>query len=106
METVLAVFIWPFRSNAWLEAENAVLRQQLLVLRRKCRGRVRLTNDDRLFFVQLYRWFPSMLQVVEIIRPETLIRWHRTGFRSYWRSDCSMVSSSFDSIVGSKSGLP
>ena len=86
---VLAVFAWPFRSNARLEAENAVLRQQLLVLRRKCRGRVRLTNGDRLFFVQLYRWFPSVLQVLHILRPETLVRWHRAGFRSYWRgSDC------------------
>ena len=82
---VLAVFVWPFRSNADLEAENAVLRQQLLVLRRKCRGRVRLTNGDRLFFVQLYRWFPSIIGVLQIIRPETLIRWHRAGFRSYWR---------------------
>ena len=86
---VLAIFVWPVRSNARLEAENAVLRQQLLVLRRKCRGRVRLTNGDRLFFVQLYRWFPSVLQVLHIIRPETLVRWHRAGFRSYWRgSDC------------------
>jgi hypothetical protein len=75
----------PFRSKARLEAEIATLRQQLIVLQRKSRGRVRLNNGDRLFFVQLYRWFPSMLQVVEIIRPETLIRWHRTGFRSYWR---------------------
>jgi hypothetical protein len=58
---VLGIFIWPFRSNARLKAENAVLRQQLLVLRRRCRGRVRLTNGDRLFFVQLYRWFPSVL---------------------------------------------
>jgi hypothetical protein len=62
-----------------------VLRQQLLVLRRKCRGRVWLTNGDRLFFVQLYRWFPSVLQVLHIVRPETLVRWHRAGFRSYWR---------------------
>ena len=82
---VLAIFVWPSRSNARLEAENAVLRQQLLVLRRKCRGRVRLTNGDRLLFVQLYRWFPSVLQVLHILRPETLVRWHRAGFRSYWR---------------------
>jgi len=75
----------PFRSKARLEAEIATLRQQLIVLQRKSRGRVRLNNGDRLFFVQLYGWFPSMLQVVQIIRPETLIRWHRTGFRSYWR---------------------
>ena len=68
-----------------LEAENAVLRHQLIVLRRKLRGRVQLSNSDRWFFVQLYHWFPSILQVLTIIRPETLIRWHRSGFRCYWR---------------------
>jgi len=82
---VLAVLVSPFISNARLQAENAALRQQVIVLRRKCRGRVRLTNGDRLFFVQLYRWFPSVLQVLQIVRPETLVRWHRAGFRSYWR---------------------
>ena len=82
---VLAILASPFRSKARLEAEIATLRQQLIVLQRKSRGRVRLNNVDRLFFVQLYGWFPSMLQVVQIIRPETLIRWHRTGFQSYWR---------------------
>jgi hypothetical protein len=82
---VLAVLVSPFRSNARLQAENAALRQQVIVLQRKCQGRVRLTNGDRLFFVQLYRWFPSILQPVQIIRPETLVRWHRAGFRSYWR---------------------
>src|SRR6201998_3398665 len=82
---VLAVLASPFKSKAWLEAENAVLRHQLIVLRRRSRGRVRLTNHDRLFFIQLYRWFPSILQVLTIIRPETLLRWHRAGFRCYWR---------------------
>jgi len=48
----------PFKSKLWLEAENAVLRHQLIVLRRKLRGGVRLANGDRWFFVQLYRWFP------------------------------------------------
>jgi hypothetical protein len=47
--------------------------------------RVRLTNSDRLFFVQLYRWFPLVLKVITVIRPGTLIRWHRAGFRRYWR---------------------
>jgi transposase InsO family protein len=68
-----------------LEAENAVLRHQLIVLRRRLHGRVRFTNNDRWFFIQLYRWFPSILQVLSIIRPETLVRWHRAGFRCYWR---------------------
>ena len=74
-----------FKSKIRLEAENAVLRQQLNVLRRRLHGRVRLTNNDRWFFILLYRWFPSILQVLTIIRPETLVRWHRAGFRIYWR---------------------
>ena len=82
---VLAILVSPFRSKSRLEAENAALRHQLIVLRRKVNGRVRLTNNDRWFFIQLYRWFPSILQVLAIIRPETLVRWHRAGFRCYWR---------------------
>ena len=82
---VPAVLASPFKSKLRLEAENAVLRHQLIVLRRRLQRRVRLTNNDRWFFIQLYRWFPSILQVLTIIRPETLVRWHRTGFRRYWR---------------------
>jgi transposase InsO family protein len=82
---VLAVLASPFKSKLRLEAENAVLRHQLIVLRRRPHGRVRLTNRDRFFFIQLYRWFPSILKVLIIIRPETLVRWHRAGFRGYWR---------------------
>src|SRR5258708_11481284 len=70
----------PFKSKRRLEAENAALRHQLIVLRRRVRGRVHLTSGDRLFLVQLYRWFPSVLKVITIIRPETLVRCHRTGF--------------------------
>jgi transposase InsO family protein len=81
---VLAVLASPFKSKLRLEAENAVLRHQLNVLRRRRHGRVRLTNSDRLFFIRLYRWFPSILKVLTIIRPETLVRWHRAGFRRYW----------------------
>src|SRR6266702_2896299 len=82
---VLTVLALPFKSKLRLEAENAVLRHQLNVLKRRLPGRVRLTNNDRWFFIQLYRWFPSILQVLTIIRPETLERWHRAGFRCYWR---------------------
>src|SRR5207342_101450 len=82
---VLAVLASPFKSKLRLEAENAVLRHQLIVLRRSLHGRVRLTNSDRWFLIQLYRWFPSILQVVTIVQPETLVRWHRAGFRCYWR---------------------
>jgi hypothetical protein len=82
---VLAVMASPFKSKLRLEAENAALRHQLIVLRRTLRGRVRFTNHDRWFFIQLYRWVPSILQVLTIVRPETLVRWHRAGFRCYWR---------------------
>ena len=75
----------PFKSKSRLEAENAALRHQLTVLERKVRGRVQFTNSDRLFFIQLYRWFPAVLKAITIIRPETLVRWHRAGFRRYWR---------------------
>jgi len=82
---ILAVLVAPFKSKSRLEAENAALRHQLSVLRRKIHGRVRLTNNDRLFFIRLYRWFPSVLKVLAIIHPETLVRWHQAGFRRYWR---------------------
>jgi hypothetical protein len=80
----LAVLASPFRSKLRLEAENAVLRHPLIVLMRRPRGRVRLTNHDRWFFIQLYRRFPAILRVLTIIRLETLLRWHRARFRCYW----------------------
>lgn len=82
---LLALVAVPFRSKSSLEAENAALRQQTIVLRRKLRGRVKLSNADRLFFVWLYRLFPSISRAMLIIRPDTLVRWHRAGFRLYWR---------------------
>ena len=82
---LLALFTSPFKLKSRLEAENAVLRHQLAMLRRKVRGRVQLTSGDRFFLIQLYRWFPSVLKAVTIIQPATLVRWHRAGFRRYWR---------------------
>ena len=82
---IVAVLVSPFKSKNRLEAENAALRHQLIVLRRKMQGRLRLTNSDRWFLIQLYRWFPSILNVLTIVRPETVVRWHRAGFRCYWR---------------------
>src|SRR5271165_1351756 len=81
----LTLLASPFKSKSRLEAENAALRHQLIVLQRKVRGRVYFTNSDRLFFVQLYRWFPATLRAVSLIRPATIVRWHRAGFRRYWR---------------------
>ena len=78
---LFAFLVTPFRSKSVREAENAALRQQILVLRRQLRGRVKLSNGDRLFFVWLYRLFPSIPRAMLIIRPDTLVRWHRAGFR-------------------------
>ncbi|MGA7452612.1 MAG: hypothetical protein WBW73_15490 [Rhodoplanes sp.] len=63
---VLNLLAAVFKSKSRLEAENAALRQQLIVLQRKVRGRVRFSNSDRLFFVQLYRWFPSVLAAMRL----------------------------------------
>src|SRR5258706_4481404 len=82
---VLAILASPFKSKLRLEAEHAVRRHELIVLKRRLRGRVRLTNNDGWFFIQLYRWFPSILQVLSIIQPETFVRCHRAGFGCYWR---------------------
>ena len=81
----LAILASPFKSKCRLEVENAALRHQVMVLRRQARGRIHLTNLDRLYLIQLYRWFPAILRVLVIVQPETLIRWHRVGFRCYWR---------------------
>jgi hypothetical protein len=82
---VLTVLASPFKSKLRLEAKNAVLRHQLNVLRRSLHGRVWLTNNDRWFLIQQYRWFPSIMQILAILRTETPVRWHSGGFRCYWR---------------------
>src|SRR6266481_3201378 len=74
-----------FRPRAPLEAEVLVLRHQLNVLRRKSPKRVALSSIDRLLLVGLYRLAPGVLDALKIIRPETLLRWHRAGFRAFWR---------------------
>ena len=73
------------RSLARLEAENIVLRRQVIVLSRKSRSRVWLRDIDRLILVWMYRLFPSILNAITVVKPETVIRWHRRGFRAYWR---------------------
>ena len=82
---LLRLLVLPFKPKLRLEAENAALRQQLSILQRKLCGRVQLTNGNRLFFLQLYRWFPSILKTLTIVQPDTVVRWHREGFRRYWR---------------------
>src|SRR5947207_1478344 len=74
-----------FRSRVALETEILVLRHQLNVLRRKSPKRVVFSSVDRLVFAGLYRLAPGVLDALKILRPETVIRWHRVGFRGYWR---------------------
>lgn len=74
-----------FKSKARLEAENAFLRHQLNVLRRKVPNRLRLGNWDRLTIVWFYRLFPFLLETTRIVSPATIVRWHRQGFKAYWR---------------------
>ena len=81
----LHVLISPFKTQARLEAEIVLLRYQLNVLRRHAPAKPKLTAPDRLLFVWLYRLFPSVLNAITIVQPETIIRLHRAGFRLYWR---------------------
>lgn len=74
-----------FRSRVRLEAEILVLRQQINVLRRKSGKRFAFGHFDRLVFVGLYRLVPGILDALAIVRTETVIGWHRAGFRSFWR---------------------
>jgi hypothetical protein len=74
-----------FRSRASLEAEIVALRHQLNVLRRKSRKRLAFSNFDRLIFAGLYRIAPNVLNALVIVKPETVIRWDRAGFRLFWR---------------------
>lgn len=89
----MTAFLWlvlsyvrnSFRSQEQLKAEIILLRHQLNVLRRKKPGPVRLRRGDRALFVWLYRLFPGILGAVAIVKPQTIIGWHRAGFRAYWR---------------------
>src|SRR6266850_1196052 len=73
------------RARATLEAEIWVLRQQINVLRRAAPRRQSFSILDRLIFVSLYRLFPKACDALAIVKPDTIIRWHRAGFRAYWR---------------------
>src|SRR5258708_28856321 len=74
-----------FKSRLRLEAEIVVLRHQLNVLRLRAPRRLYLRWADRILFVWLYRHFPRILDAITIFKPETVVRWHRMGFATYWR---------------------
>ena len=82
---LLSTIATKIRRRAWLELEVLALRHQLVVLERRQTSRPRQTSADRLFWVLLYRLWPRCLDAVVIVKPETVIRWHRRGFRLFWK---------------------
>jgi hypothetical protein len=89
MRDLFRLIVWAvvdlFRSRAALEAEILTLLQQIIVLRRTAPKKQTFGAIDRLVFVGLYRLFPRVLDALAIVRPGTVIKWHRAGFRLYWR---------------------
>jgi len=73
------------RSRASLELELVALRHQVTVLRRQRPGRPRLFSTDRLLWTWLYRLWPQVLNTMVLVKPATVVQWHRKGFRLYWR---------------------
>src|SRR6266436_3178386 len=71
-----------FRGRASLELELVALRHQVTVLRRQCPGQPRLFSTDRLLWVWLYRIWPQILNTMVLVKPATVVQWHRKGFRS------------------------
>ena len=84
-ESPAGALLASFKPWTGLVLENLALRHQLTVLRRTRPRRIRLCAVDRLLFVWLYRLWPGVLEAMAIVRPETVLRWHRDGFRAYWR---------------------
>jgi len=74
-----------FKSRRRLEAEKFWLRHQLNVALRRSPGRPRLSGSDRALFVWLARLWPDLVDTIQVVKPETVFRWHRAGFRAYWR---------------------
>jgi len=74
-----------FRSRSRLEAENVLLRHQLNVALRRAPARPRLNGFDRAILVWMVRLWPGLVDAVQVVRPETVLRWHRAGFRAFWR---------------------
>jgi hypothetical protein len=85
LKLIWCTFIGLFRSRASLEAKILMLRHQLNVLQRKAPKRLVFSNFDRFVFASLYRIAPDVLNALVIVKPETVIRWHRAGFRLFWR---------------------
>ena len=82
---VVMLFAFRFRSRAALELKLIALQHQLAVLRRQRPGRPQLSSLDRLLWVLLYRIWPQVIDAMVLVKPATVVEWHRKGFRFYWR---------------------
>src|SRR5262249_51859934 len=85
LSALVSLLSFRVRSRAYLELELLVLRHQVNVLRRQQPGRLRLFSTDRLLWVWLYRIWPQVLNAMVLVKPATVVQWHRKGFRLYWR---------------------
>src|SRR5450830_804777 len=74
-----------FKSRSRLEAENLFLRHQLNIALRQAPPRPRLRGSDRALLVWITRLWPSLLDISQVVQPETILRWHRAGFKVFWR---------------------
>ena len=82
---LVSILAFRVRSRASLELELIVLRHQVTVLRRQRPSRLQLWSADRLLWVWLYRIWPQVLNAMVLVKPATMVQWHRKGFRLYWR---------------------
>ena len=85
LSTLVSLLSFRVRSRASLELELVALRHQVTVMRRQHPGRLRLFSTDRLLWVWLYRIWPQVLNAMVLVKPATVVQWHRKGFRLYWR---------------------
>src|SRR2546429_2204133 len=74
-----------FKSRRRLEVENLFLRHQLSIALRRAPPRLRLRGSDRALLVWMTWLWPSLLNATRVVQPETILRWHRTGFKAFWR---------------------
>src|SRR3990172_836211 len=81
LSTIVSILAFRLRRRASLELELIALRHQVSVLRRQHPGRLRLFSTDRLLWVWLYRVWPQVLNAMVLVKPATVVQWHRQGFR-------------------------
>jgi transposase InsO family protein len=85
LHTLLIFVAGLFKSRSRLEAENLFLRHQLNIALRLARPRLQLRGGDRVLLVWMVRLWPSLLGLAKVVQPETILRWHRSGFKAFWR---------------------